>query len=126
MPVSFAEAALGADIKVPTLGGAPVTLKIPPGTPNGRSFRVRGRGVQRKDGNKGDLLVTVEVQVPAHLDEKARAAVEALRDATGGVRPARQPVRRQHPSRELAVTAACRGAPRVPRCRSTSSASPPS
>src|SRR6478735_5636194 len=82
VPVSFAEAALGADIKVPTLGGAPVTLKIPPGTPNGRSFRVRGRGVQRKDGNKGDLLVTVEVHVPAHLDAKARAAVEALRDAT--------------------------------------------
>ena len=82
VPVSFTEAALGAEIKVPTLGGAPVTLKIPPGTPNGRSFRVRGRGVQRKDGNKGDLLVTVEVQVPAHLDAKARAAVEALRDAT--------------------------------------------
>jgi molecular chaperone DnaJ len=82
VPVSFAEAALGAEIKVPTLSGAPVTLKIPPGTPNGRSFRVRGRGVQRKDGNKGDLLVTVEVQVPAHLDAKARAAVEALRDAT--------------------------------------------
>ena len=82
VPVSFAEAALGAEIKVPTLSGAPVTLKIPPGTPNGRSFRVRGRGVQRKDGNKGDLLVTVEVQVPAHLDANARAAVEALRDAT--------------------------------------------
>jgi molecular chaperone DnaJ len=83
VPVSFAEAALGADIKVPTLGGAPVTLKIPPGTPNGRSFRVRGRGVQRKDGHTGDLLVTVEVHVPAHLDEKSRAAVEALRDAAG-------------------------------------------
>ncbi len=84
VPVSFAEAALGADIKVPTLGGAPVTLKVPAGTPNGRSFRVRGRGVQRKDGHKGDLLVTVEVQVPARLDDKARAAVEALREATAG------------------------------------------
>jgi molecular chaperone DnaJ len=84
VPISFTEAALGADIKVPTLSGAPVTLKIPAGTPNGRAFRVRGRGVQRKDGHKGDLLVTVEVHVPAHLDEKARAAVEALRDATGG------------------------------------------
>ena len=84
VPVSFAEAALGADIKVPTLGGAPVTLKVPAGTPNGRSFRVRGRGVQRKDGHKGDLLVTVEVQVPARLDDKARAAVEALREATVG------------------------------------------
>ncbi len=84
VPVSFTEAALGADIKVPTLNGAPVTLKIPAGTPNGRTFRVRGKGVQRKDGHTGDLLVTVEVQVPAHLDEKAREAVEALRDATGG------------------------------------------
>ncbi len=88
-PVSFDEAALGAEIKVPTLGGAPVTLKIPPGTPNGRSFRVRGRGVRRGGsgtgaGSTGDLIVTVEVQVPAVLDAKARKAVEAYRDATGG------------------------------------------
>ena len=87
VPVSFDEAALGADIKVPTLGGAPVTLKIPAGTPNGRSFRVRGRGVRRSGGasagSTGDLLVTVEVQVPAVLDEQARAAVQAYRDATG-------------------------------------------
>ena len=87
VPVSFDEAALGADIKVPTLGGAPVTLKIPAGTPNGRSFRVRGRGVRRSSGasagSTGDLLVTVEVQVPAVLDEQARAAVQAYRDATG-------------------------------------------
>jgi molecular chaperone DnaJ len=88
VPVSFDEAALGAEIKVPTLNGAPVTLKIPPGTPNGRAFRVRGRGVKRTNGpsagSTGDLLVTVEVQVPAVLDDKARAAVEAFRDATGG------------------------------------------
>jgi molecular chaperone DnaJ len=88
VPVSFDEAALGAEIKVPTLNGAPVTLKIPPGTPNGRSFRVRGRGVTRTSGpskgTAGDLIVSVEVQVPAALDEKARAAVQAYRDATGG------------------------------------------
>jgi molecular chaperone DnaJ len=88
VPVSFAEAALGAEIKVPTLDGSPVTLKIPPGTPNGRSFRVRGRGVKRASGasagSTGDLLVTVEVQVPAVLDDKARAAIEALREATAG------------------------------------------
>lgn len=88
VPVSFAEAALGAEIKVPTLDGSPVTLKIPPGTPNGRSFRVRGRGVTRTSGpsagSTGDLIVTVEVQVPAVLDDKARAAVEALREATAG------------------------------------------
>jgi molecular chaperone DnaJ len=84
VPVAFHEAALGADIKVPTLDGAPVTVKIPAGTPNGRTFRVRGKGVPRKDGHRGDLLVTVDVQVPAHLDEAGRAAVEAYRDAVGG------------------------------------------
>jgi molecular chaperone DnaJ len=83
-PISFDEAALGAEIKVPTLDGAPVTLKLPAGTPNGRTFRVRGKGVRRKDGHRGDLLVTVEVQVPATLDAKARKAVLAYRDATAG------------------------------------------
>ncbi len=84
VPVGFDEAALGADIKVPTLGGAPVTVKIPPGTPNGRTFRVRGKGVRRRDGSRGDLLVTVDVAVPAQLSADARAAVEAYRDAAGG------------------------------------------
>ncbi|MDT0200328.1 molecular chaperone DnaJ [Nocardioides sp. AE5] len=84
LPVSFDEAALGADIKVPTLGGAPVTLKIPAGTPNGRTFRVRGRGAKRKDGTNADLLVTIEVQVPAVLEPAAREAVEAYREAMSG------------------------------------------
>ncbi len=83
VPVSFDEAALGADIKIPTLGGAPVTLKIPAGTPNGRTFRVRGKGVTKKDGTAGDLLATVEVQVPATLGDTAREALEAYRAATG-------------------------------------------
>ncbi len=87
VPVTFDEAALGAEIKVPTLGGTPVTLRLPPGTPNGRVFRVRGRGVTRKDGVKGDLLVTVEVEVPGELDEGARAAVTAYREATAGRDP---------------------------------------
>ena len=87
VPVTFDEAALGAEIKVPTLTGAPVTLRIPAGTPNGRVFRVRGRGVSRKDGTKGDLLVTVEVQVPAQLDDAAREAVQAYRRATAGGDP---------------------------------------
>jgi molecular chaperone DnaJ len=82
VPVSFDEAALGADIKIPTLTGAPVTLKIPAGTPNGRTFRVRGKGARKSDGTMGDLLATVEVQVPAVLDAEARAAVEAYREAT--------------------------------------------
>jgi molecular chaperone DnaJ len=87
VPVTFDEAALGAQIKVPTLGGAPVTLRIPAGTPNGRVFRVRGRGAAHKDGSKGDLLVTVEVQVPAELSDEARAAVTAYREATAGRDP---------------------------------------
>jgi molecular chaperone DnaJ len=82
VPVSFDELALGAEIKVPTLGGAPVTLKLPAGTPNGRTFRVRGKGATKADGTRGDLLATVEVQVPATLSDEARAAVEAYRAAT--------------------------------------------
>ena len=84
LPVSFDEAALGAEVKVPTLGGNPVTLKIPAGTPNGRTFRIRGKGATKRDGSKGDLLATVEVHVPATLDHTAREAVEAYRAATAG------------------------------------------
>lgn len=87
VPITFDEAALGADIKVPTLLGGPVTVKVPPGTPSGRTFRVRGRGANRKDGTPADLLVTVEVQVPASLSAEARAAVEAFRAATAGPDP---------------------------------------
>jgi molecular chaperone DnaJ len=84
VPVSFDEAALGAEIRIPTLSGTPVTLKIPPGTPNGRTFRVRGKGARKADGSMGDLLATVEVHVPAVLDKPARDAVEAYRAATAG------------------------------------------
>ncbi|MCW2782549.1 MAG: chaperone protein DnaJ [Marmoricola sp.] len=87
VPVGFDEAALGAEIKVPTLGGPPVTLRIPPGTPNGRVLRVRGRGAPHKDGSKGDLLVTVDVQVPPTLDDATRAAVTAFREASAGSNP---------------------------------------
>ena len=81
VPVSFDELALGAEIKIPTLGGTPVTLKIPAGTPNGRTFRVRGRGAGKKDGTKGDLLATVHVQVPARLNDAAREAIAQYRAA---------------------------------------------
>ncbi|GAA1390196.1 molecular chaperone DnaJ [Luteococcus peritonei] len=86
-PVSFTEAALGAEIEVPTLSGSRVTLRIPAGTPNGRTFRVRGKGVQRKNGSSGDLLVTVEVQVPEELDEKARQALTDYAAAAGSTNP---------------------------------------
>jgi molecular chaperone DnaJ len=81
VPISFDEATLGAEIKIPTLGGAPVTVKVPAGTPNGRTFRVRGKGARRKDGTKGDLLATVQVQVPGTLNPAAREAVETYRAA---------------------------------------------
>jgi molecular chaperone DnaJ len=77
VPVTFAEAALGTNLKVPTLDGAPVTLKIPAGTPTGKVFRVKGRGVGTKKGT-GDLLVTVQVSVPSELSDEQRKAVEAL------------------------------------------------
>ncbi len=70
VPVTFAEAVLGATILVPTLGGEPVKLKVAPGTPNGRTLRVRGKGVQR-GSTPGDLLATLEVAVPTHVSDKA-------------------------------------------------------
>ncbi len=87
VPLTFTEAALGAEIKVPTHHGMPVSLRIPAGTPNGRTFRVRGKGVRRKDGTTGDLLVTVDVQVPTDLSGKAKSALEQFRDATAGPDP---------------------------------------
>jgi molecular chaperone DnaJ len=82
VPVTLPEAALGADIAVPTLDG-PVTLRIPPGTASGTTLRVRGRGVPASGGKKaGDLLVTVQVDVPKQLTDKQRGALEQLAAAT--------------------------------------------
>lgn len=77
VPVTFAEAALGAQVKVPTLD-APVTVKVPAGTESGKTVRVRGRGIKPAKGDAGDLLVTFEVLVPKKLNADQRAAVEAL------------------------------------------------
>jgi len=81
VPVTFAEAALGAQIEVPTLDGRSVRVKVPAGTPSGRILRVRGHGVHAPQGT-GDLLVTVQVVVPQRLSETARAAVQAFDAAT--------------------------------------------
>jgi molecular chaperone DnaJ len=87
VPVTVPEAALGSEIKVPSHRGVPVTVRIPPGTPNGRTFRVRGKGVRRSDGTYGDLLVTVDVMVPKNVGTKGRKALEDLREATAGEDP---------------------------------------
>jgi len=75
VPVTYAEAVLGATILVPTLGGEPVKLKVAPGTPNGRVLRVKGRGVVTAK-HEGDLLATVEIAVPSHVSDKAKKALE--------------------------------------------------
>jgi len=87
VPVAFDEAVLGAEIQVPTLDGAPVRIRIPAGTPSGRTLRARGKGAPTKGGGRGDLLVTIDVQVPKELDGDAKAAVEALRAARDGADP---------------------------------------
>ncbi len=82
-PVTFEEAALGAQIEVPTLSGSRVRLRVPAGTPNGRTFRVRGKGVRKGNGEQGDLLVTVDVQVPSSLSADAEAKLKAYAEAVG-------------------------------------------
>ncbi|MBW3591414.1 MAG: DnaJ domain-containing protein [Actinobacteria bacterium] len=82
VPVTFAEAALGAQIEVPTLSGDPVTVKIPAGTSSGKTLRVRGKG-----GPGGDLLVTVQVAVPAKLSKKSKELIEKLADELNAESP---------------------------------------
>lgn len=86
LPVRFDEAALGAHVEVPTLGGERVKLKIPSGTQSGTVLRVKGRGLASKKGT-GDLLVTVEVAVPRKLSREAKKALETLTEATAGDDP---------------------------------------
>jgi molecular chaperone DnaJ len=76
VPMTFPEAALGATIKVPSLT-EPVSIKVPAGTRSGKTFRVRGRGIELPAG-RGDLLVTVDLAVPTELSDEQRKAVEAL------------------------------------------------
>ena len=82
VPVTFTEAALGGEITVPVPRGGTVKLKIPAGTANGRTFRVKGKGIRRKDGTNGDLLATVEVTVPQNLSSEAREALQAYAAST--------------------------------------------
>ena len=92
VPITFPEAVHGVDLAVPTLDGS-VTLRVPPGTPSGRTLRVRGKGVPRRDGTHGDLLVTVEIVVPRDLPEVARKALDEY--AQAAPRAPREHIERQ-------------------------------
>ncbi|HVW44278.1 MAG TPA: DnaJ C-terminal domain-containing protein, partial [Amycolatopsis sp.] len=81
LPVSFAEVTLGATVTVPTLDGK-VSLKVPAGTGNGRVLRVRGKGIHKRDGAQGDLLVTLQVAVPSRLDAAEQEALEQFAEAS--------------------------------------------
>ncbi|MFV2039214.1 MAG: DnaJ C-terminal domain-containing protein, partial [Acidimicrobiales bacterium] len=81
LPVTFEEAALGADIKVPTFRGEPVKLRLPKGTQPGRKFRVKGQGIETAKGT-GDLLVTVHIAIPTKLNKSQREALQLFADAS--------------------------------------------
>jgi molecular chaperone DnaJ len=92
LPVTFSEAALGANVAVPTVNG-PVTLKVPAGTTSGKTFRIRGKGAPRpKKGGQGDLLVTVHVDVPSKLSKEEKDLLKRLQEA-----------RKESPRRQLGV-----------------------
>jgi len=82
VPVTFAEATLGANVEVPTLDDGSVTVRLAPGTKNGRTLRVKDKGIAKPHGAHGDLLVTIEVVVPQRLDAKEREALEKFAEAT--------------------------------------------
>ncbi|MQY24045.1 Chaperone protein DnaJ 1 [Nocardia sp. RB20] len=88
LPVSYSELVLGTTVSVPTLEGR-VGVKVPAGTADGRTLRVRGRGVPKRSGGAGDLLVTVKVAVPPKLDEEAAEALRHYAEAekAGGFDP---------------------------------------
>ena len=79
VPITFVEAILGADVDIPTLDGK-VRLRVPPGTASGKAFKVTGRGIEGADSTRGDLLVTVEVQIPTALTEEQTALLKEYRD----------------------------------------------
>jgi molecular chaperone DnaJ len=86
LPVTFAEATLGATVSVPTLSGDVVKVRVPPGTPSGRVLRLKGRGVPKKD-KPGDLMARVNVIVPQRLSDEAKSAVETLKAQDEGHDP---------------------------------------
>ena len=107
VPVTFAEAALGAQVDVPTLDAdgavSTVRVKVPAGTPSGRTLRVKGRGVKNAKGY-GDLRVTVQVAVPQRLNDDAREAVEAYAKATAGEDPRADLMAKVHAAADRRLT----------------------
>jgi molecular chaperone DnaJ len=86
LPITFTEAALGADVNVPTIDGDQVKVRIAPGTSNGKTLRIKDRGVKTNKGH-GDLLITIDVQVPQRVDGAAKKALEDFATATKGFDP---------------------------------------
>ena len=80
--MTFAEAALGAEIDVPVPRGGTVNMRIPAGTTTGRTFRIKGKGIRGKDGKNHDVLASIEVSVPQNLSAEAKSALEAYAAAT--------------------------------------------
>src|SRR5699024_8906934 len=87
IPVTVPEAALGADVRVPTISGFPVTVKVPPGTQNERKLRVRSKGATRCEGTLADMIVTIDIKVPPTLNSDAREVLETFRSATSDYDP---------------------------------------
>jgi DnaJ-class molecular chaperone len=86
VPITYPEAVLGADVRVPLLDGEQITVRIPPGTPSGLTLRVRGQRAPSA-GGQGDILVTVEIDVPRQVSEPERRAVQALAEVMDASRP---------------------------------------
>src|SRR5687767_3655539 len=82
VPLNIAQATLGTKISVRTLDGKKVAIKIPPGTPSGKRFRVRGQGIQKGD-TKGDLIVEVSISVPEKLSEEQERMMKEFAESGG-------------------------------------------
>jgi molecular chaperone DnaJ len=86
VPVTFVEAAQGGQISVPTIYGDHVKVKVPAGSPSGKTLRLRGRGVKTSK-KQGDMYVVLDVAVPSRLSKEAKAALDAFAAATAGEDP---------------------------------------
>lgn len=85
LPISFTQAALGADIEVPTLGGGKTTFHIPEGTQNDAEFRIKGQGIQQlRSSYRGDLILHIRVEIPRRMTEKQKDLLRQFEEASSG------------------------------------------